>query len=168
MYKHNLSNYWASEKIPFSLPIPIPPLWASYYTCNIIRDVNLWFSKCRWKVNLFCYNQVIIIYWLKKWSKTSCFWSTHYFENVPLLSISRNSLQLPSLDDILSGNFTLSNSIILVEDLIRWKRYFEIFVINHCAGNTGNKIIAGKYQTILVSVSTTLYRRVSSHRVLHL
>ena len=73
MYKHNLSNYWASEKIPFSLPIPIPPLWASYYTCNIIRDVNLWFSKCRWKVNLFCYNQVIIIYWLKKMIKNFMF-----------------------------------------------------------------------------------------------
>ena len=31
--------------------------------------------------------------------------------------ISRNSLQAPSLDDILLGNFTLSNSITLVEDL---------------------------------------------------
>ena len=42
-----------------------------------------------------------------------------FFEDVPLLSISRNSLETPSLDYIFFGNFTLLNSIILVEDLIR-------------------------------------------------
>ena len=39
MQKHHLNNYWTGEKIPFSFPIPRPPLrvlWA----CNIIRDVN--------------------------------------------------------------------------------------------------------------------------------
>ena len=35
-----------------------------------------------------------------------------FSENVLLLSISINSLQTLSLDDILLGNFTLSNSII--------------------------------------------------------
>ena len=35
--------------------------------------------------------------------------------------ISRNSLQTSSLDDILSENFPLWNSINLLEDLIRWK-----------------------------------------------
>ena len=35
------------------------------------------------------------------------------------MSISRNSLEAPSLKDIFLGNFTLSNLIILVEDLIR-------------------------------------------------
>ena len=49
----------------------------------------------------------------------------HVFEIIILwkrtiiLSVSRNSLQISSLDDILLGNFTLSNSIILVEHLTR-------------------------------------------------
>ena len=50
-----------------------------------------------------------------------------------------------SLGDILLGNFTLPNSIILAEDLIKWKRGFEIFLIDRYAGHTGNKIIAGQY-----------------------
>ena len=78
-------------------------------------------------------------------------------KDVLLLSILRNSLQTPSLDDILLGNFTLSNSAISVEDLIRWKRGFEIFLIKHCAGDMRNKNIAGKYSKIPVSVSTSLY-----------
>ena len=45
-----------------------------------------------------------------------------FFENMLLLLTSRNSLQKPSSDDIRAGNFAWSNSIILVEDLIRWKR----------------------------------------------
>ena len=45
-------------------------------------------------------------------------------------------------------NFTLSNSIILVEDLIKWKRGFEIFLIDHYAGDIGNKNNTGKYQKI--------------------
>ena len=42
---------------------------------------------------------------------------THFFENILLLSILRNSLQPSSSDDTLIRNFTLSNSIILVKDL---------------------------------------------------
>ena len=42
---------------------PIAVLWASYYTCNFVRDVNPRLSKCEW--NLFCDNHVIITYWLK-------------------------------------------------------------------------------------------------------
>ena len=38
----------------------------------------------------------------------------------------------------------MSNSIILLEDLIRWKRGFEIFLIGQYTGDIGNKIIAGK------------------------
>ena len=74
-------------------------------------------------------------------------------ENILLLSISRNSLQTPFLDDILLENFILLNLVILVEDLLRWKRDFEIFSIDHYAV----KNVAGKYQKILVSVSPTLY-----------
>ena len=33
------------------------------------------------------------------------------------LSISKNSLQTPSSEDIFAGNFTWSNSIILIENL---------------------------------------------------
>ena len=61
------------------------------------------------------------------------------------MSISRNSLETPSLDDIFLGSFTLSNSIILVEDLIKWNRGFEICLIDHYAGEIGNKNISGKY-----------------------
>ena len=68
-----------------------------------------------------------------------------FFENALLLSISRNSLQATFLDDILLGNFVLSNSIISVKDLIRSKRGFEIFLIDHCDGDIGNKNITGKY-----------------------
>ena len=67
-----------------------------------------------------------------------------FFENLQALSVSRNSLQTPSLDQALLGKFTLSNSIILVDDLIRWKRGFEIFLIDHYA-DIGNKNIADKY-----------------------
>ena len=52
-------------------------------------------------------------------------------ENILLLQISRNSLQKPSLDDILLGNFTLSNSIIFVEDIITSNRDFVLFLIDH-------------------------------------
>ena len=68
-----------------------------------------------------------------------------FFENLQLLSVSRNPLQTPSLDHALFRNFTLPNSIILVEDLIRWKRGFEMFVIDHYDDDIGNKNIAGKY-----------------------
>ena len=73
------------------------------------------------------------------------------------MSLLKNYHQTLSLDDILLGNFTLPNSIILMEDWIRWKRGFETFLIEHCAGDIGNKNIAGNYQKILVSVSPTLY-----------
>ena len=63
-------------------------------------------------------------------------------ENVLLLSISRSSLQTPSLDDILLEN--LSNSIIPVKDLIRLRNGFEIFLIDHYAGDIENNI-TGKY-----------------------
>ena len=68
-----------------------------------------------------------------------------FFENLQVPSVSRNSLQTPSLDHALLGNFTLSNSIILVEDLMRWKRGFDIFLIDYYADDIGNKNIAGKY-----------------------
>ena len=41
------------------------------------------------------------------------------------------------------GNFTLSNSAILVEDLIEWKIRFEIFLIDYSVADIGKK---GRYQ----------------------
>ena len=54
-----------------------------------------------------------------------------FFENLQVPSISKNSFQTPSLDNTVLGNFTLSNAIISVEDLIKWKRGFEIFLIGY-------------------------------------
>ena len=47
-----------------------------------------------------------------------------FFENILLLSISRNSLQTPSSDYILWGNFACSNSITLVEGEREVLKYF--------------------------------------------
>ena len=66
-------------------------------------------------------------------------------DNFLLLSISKKSLQTLSLDDIFSRNFTLLNSIISVEDLIGRDRFFEIFLIDHYAGDIINKNIACKH-----------------------
>ena len=61
------------------------------------------------------------------------FFKYSVFENVQLLSISRNPLQTPSLHDILLGNFTLSNSIT------------PNSMIGHYAGDIVNNNITGKY-----------------------
>ena len=81
----------------------------------------------------------------KKEKKIHVFEVIIFFENVALLSISRSSLETLSLEDLFFINFTLSNSDILVEDVIRWKRCFGIFLIDHSAGDIGNKNIAIKY-----------------------
>ena len=60
--KTSWKKYWTRENISFTFLIILPLvvlMWDSYYTCNIIRDVNPWILKCRWKVNSFCDNHVI-------------------------------------------------------------------------------------------------------------
>ena len=105
----------------------------------------------------------------KKNKKNHGFWSTDFLENVLLLSIPRKYLQTPSLGYMLLGKLTLSKSIILVKDLIRWKRSFEILLIDHHAGDIGNKNIADKYLKTVVSVSHPPYtKRVVSHRAIYL
>ena len=121
MWKHYSNNYWTEKRICFSFPIPIPllvVLQASYYTCNIktwnydFQTVEkskfvLWQSgyynllkkKINWKF-------FVILNWKKGW-ENSLFWSFHFFENVPLLSISRNSLQTPSLRYVLKSLLNL-------------------------------------------------------------
>ena len=69
----------------------------------------------------------------------------HVLEVLIYFKTYLNSLQTPSLDGILLGNFTLSNSIILVEEFIKWKRCPELFLIDYCAGDIRNKNITGNY-----------------------
>ena len=92
---------------------------------------------------MLCDNHVIITDWLKKIRRAYKFLKHSLSENVLLLSISRSSLQTPSLDDILLEN--LSNSIIPVKELIRLRNGFEIFLIDHYAGDIENNNITGKY-----------------------
>ena len=61
------------------------------------------------------------------------FCSTHFYQNMQLLSLSRNYLQTPSSDDVLAGNLT-----ILVENLIRWSEVWNIFDWPHYAGDIWN------------------------------
>ena len=51
-------------------------------------------------------------------------------------------LKTPSLHDKLFENFTLPNSFIILHDL---KSGIEIFLVDHSAGDIGNKTIAGKH-----------------------
>ena len=51
-------------------------------------------------------------------------------------------LKTPSLHDKLFENFTLQNSFIILHDL---KSGIEIFLVDHSAGDIGNKTIAGKH-----------------------
>ena len=100
-----------------------------------------------WVKNKFVLWQPHYYDWLKKVIQKFTFFKYSFFENVLLLSISRNSLQTPSLDDLLLENFILLNSIISVKDLIRWMIGFEIFLINHYASDIGNNNISGNYQS---------------------
>ena len=83
------------------------------------------------------------------------------------MSISRNFLQTPSLDDILLGNSTFSGSVIFVEDTITWRRNFEIFWLT-------TMLVILKIKTLPVSVKKFLYqchppytKRVSLHMMLY-
>ena len=80
-----------------------------------------------------------------------------FFEDVLLLSISKDSFEIPSSDDIFLGNFSYSNSMISVEDLRKWNRDFDIFLIDRYDSEIGNKNVTGKYYKILVTLSPTLY-----------
>ena len=101
----------------------------------------------------------------KRGEKDLHFWSTHYvcFENIVVLSISRKTLQTPPSDDILEVNFTWSNSITLVEDLIKWKAGFERFLIDHYAIDTGNKILLVRNKKYLYQRHPPYTIRVSPH-----
>ena len=81
-----------------------------------------------------CYNYLLSE---EKGKKIYIFLSTHFFwKHFVTVNLKRFFL---SSDYILGVNFTWSNSITLVEELIRWRRDFEIFLIDHYTGDTGNK-----------------------------
>ena len=82
--------------------------------------LGLWKNSTTWLMRFRFENSTVDTRYLR-------FWSSHYLEKILLLSISRNYLQTPSSDDILLGNVTWSNSVILVEYLIRWKRGLKYF-----------------------------------------
>ena len=84
---------------------------------------------------MFCDNHIIITE--KKDKKIHVFDVIFFFfENVLLQSISTNSRPTSSLDNILSGNFTLPNS--------RLARGFEIFLIDRYA-DIGNENMGSTY-----------------------
>ena len=74
-----------------------------------------------------CYCNLLT--WKKEWEKL-CFWSTHYFKNILLLTIARNPLRTPTSDDILSE---ILHAQIQLFYLIKWKRGFGFFLIDHYA-----------------------------------
>ena len=97
----------------------------------------------RVKSKFFCDNQFID--WKKKDKKIHGFEVLNFFSK---RTVTTNLNKLSSNANVrwyIFGNFTLSNSNILVEGLIRWKGCFEIFLIDHCAGDIQNKNIGGKY-----------------------
>ena len=71
--------------------------------------------------------------------KYSFFWKRIVSANL------KKFLQTTSVGDMLLENFTLSNSTILLEDLMKWKRYFEMLLIDYYAGDIENKNVAGQY-----------------------
>ena len=83
----------------------------------------------------------MITYWLKRGLRKFKFLKHSFFKNIQLLS-QQTFFKRYLSDYILVENFTCSNSIIIVEGLIRWKRGFEMFFIDHYVGDIGNKNIA--------------------------
>ena len=69
-------------------------------------------------------------------SEALIFWKHNVTVNL------NNFLRITSSGNIVEGNFTWRNSIILVEDLTMWKGGFEIFLIDCYAGDIRNKNIA--------------------------
>ena len=130
-------------------PLPLPYTYTSSTIAVGLLQHLQYYQKCEhiisklkhivsgWKLFCVCDNHVIITYWLKKGQEKYSFF-----------------LKTPSLDGIFLG--ALSNSIILVEDLIGWKKSFGIFLIDHYAGDIGNKNTVGKCKKIIVSMFLAL------------
>ena len=116
---------------------PLPLLYTFSSSAVVLLPYLQYYQKCEpmilkvWVKSKFVLRQQRHYDWLKI-IRNVTFSKYSFFENVLLLSISRNSLQTPSLDDKPLRNVTLSNSIISIRNLIRWKRDLEIFLIDQC------------------------------------
>ena len=98
-------------------------------------------SVCNSSSNILnSYNYNLLIEKMKVWKFTvlehSLLWKCTVTVN--LKKFSSNTISRWYI----CGLFTWSNLIILVEDLVRWKRGFEMFLIEHYTGDIGNKNIA--------------------------
>ena len=127
MWKHHLNNYWTGKK-----PLLLPWICILYSSAVGLLLHLQHYQRCEpmilkmWVKSkfVFCQEGPYNLLPEKKIKAKSRFWINNFFKDLMLLSISENSLQKPSLDDIFLGNFTFSNS---VEDLIRWNGGFKIF-----------------------------------------
>ena len=132
-----------------------PYTYISYCPCGTpiipatLIEMWTWLLKCGQKVNLLFVNHVIITYWPEKSKRKFTLLKYSFFFFFFFLRRTVTYVNLFSSNSIFRGyvlwKFTLSNLIILVEDLIRWKRDFEIFLIGYYAGDIRNKNITGKY-----------------------
>ena len=129
------------KKNPFSFPIHI---YSSSSIVGLLLHLQNYsrFEPMTIKMWVKRYNNLFA---QKKNKKVHILEILTFWKRTVILPILKSSLQIPFLDDILWQHFTLSNSIILVKDLTRWKKRFEIFLIDQYAGDNGNKNIAGKY-----------------------
>ena len=134
------------------MPIPsLVPLWASYYTCNIIRVENLWFSKCVRKVNLFCDSHIVITYWLKKIKKTAFLKYLFLWERTVTVSGKKLSSNIVFRRNSFGKFYIVKLNCFSGRPKIRWKRCFEIFLIDHCIDDIRIKIL-------LVIIKKLLYQ----------
>ena len=113
-------------------------LWTSYYIHNIIRD-EMWthdFKNVGERGNLF------FVFWQPRYYKL---FNNERIRRVTFLKYSffwKRTVTV-KLKKLFLENCTLSNSIILAEDLIKWKRAFKIFLIDLYDGDIGNRNITG-------------------------
>ena len=116
--------------IPFSFPILVPPLmvlWASYYThLQYYQRCEPMIFRMRVKSSFFSENYAIITYWLKEGWKIQIFEALFFWKRTVTANLKKFSLNT-------IFRWYTSNWIILEEDLIRQKRCFGIFLIDHCA-----------------------------------
>ena len=134
------------------MPIPsLVPLWASYYTCNIIRVENLWFSKCVRKVNLFCDGHIVITYWLKKIKKSAFLKYLFLWERTVIVSGKKFSSNIVFRRNSFGKFYIVKLNCFSGRPKIRWKRCFEIFLIDHCIDDIRIKIL-------LVIIKKLLYQ----------
>ena len=154
----NEKVFYPSHKETLSLVI-FPEFGGTHWRQSILSMfLGLWKNSKTWLMRFRFENSTIDTRYLR-------FWSSNYLEITLLPSISRNSLQTPSSDDILFGNVTWSTSVILVEYLIRWKRGLKHFLLNIIWVIFETKILPNKSLIKNICISVThpiLFRSVDT------